>query len=47
MPKDVIERAINKGKQDKSEFELLTYEGYANGGVAVYRMPSCLSLVQC
>ncbi|MCQ2608446.1 MAG: YebC/PmpR family DNA-binding transcriptional regulator [Bacteroidales bacterium] len=41
MPKDVIERAINKGKQDKSDFELLTYEGYANGGVAVF--VECLS----
>lgn len=41
MPKEVIERAINKGKQDKSDFELLTYEGYANGGVAVF--VECLS----
>jgi len=41
MPKDVIERAINKGKQDKSDFELLTYEGYANGGIAVF--VECLS----
>ncbi|MBR4115459.1 MAG: YebC/PmpR family DNA-binding transcriptional regulator [Bacteroidales bacterium] len=41
MPKDVIERAINKGKQDKSDFELLTYEGYANGGIAIF--VECLS----
>ncbi len=41
MPKDVIERAISKGKQDKSDFELLTYEGYANGGVGVF--VECLS----
>lgn len=37
MPKDTIERAIARGAggQDGSEVEELTYEGYANGGVAV------------
>jgi YebC/PmpR family DNA-binding regulatory protein len=37
MPKDTIERAIARGAggQDGSDVEELTYEGYANGGVAV------------
>ena len=37
MPKDTIERAISRGAggEDGSNVEELTYEGYANGGVAV------------
>ena len=37
MPKDTIERAISRGAggDDGSDVEELTYEGYANGGVAV------------
>ena len=37
MPKDTIERAIARGAggEDGSNVEELTYEGYANGGVAV------------
>jgi YebC/PmpR family DNA-binding regulatory protein len=37
MPKDNIERAINKGK-DKNEanFQELTYEGYAPNGIAIF-----------
>ncbi|MCF8227755.1 MAG: YebC/PmpR family DNA-binding transcriptional regulator [Bacteroidales bacterium] len=37
MPKDNIERAINKGKdKDASAFEEVTYEGYLSHGIAVY-----------
>ncbi len=37
MPKDNIERAINKGKdKDASSFEEITYEGYLSQGIAVY-----------
>jgi YebC/PmpR family DNA-binding regulatory protein len=37
MPKDNIERAINKGKEKESaSFLELTYEGYLSHGVAVY-----------
>lgn len=37
MPKDNIERAINKGKdKDASNFEEITYEGYLSHGIAVY-----------
>lgn len=38
MPKDNIERAIKKGTggEDGANFEELIYEGYAQGGVAVY-----------
>ena len=38
MPKDNIERAINKGTgadQDADSFERIVYEGYGPGGVAV------------
>lgn len=37
MPKDNIKRAIQTGSRDKggSDFEELTYEGYAPGGVAL------------
>ena len=43
MPKDKIERAIKKGVGDKggAEFEELTYEGYAPGGVAM--LITCLT----
>jgi YebC/PmpR family DNA-binding regulatory protein len=36
IPKDTIERAINKGKGETASFTELTYEGYAAGGVGVY-----------
>ncbi len=36
MPKDRIERAINKADKDPSNFEKETYEGYLQGGVAVF-----------
>jgi YebC/PmpR family DNA-binding regulatory protein len=37
MPKDNIERAINKGKdKDSADYLELTYEGYLSNGVAVY-----------
>lgn len=37
MPKDNIERAINKASGvDGADFQDVTYEGYANGGVAIY-----------
>ncbi len=37
MPKDNIQRAISKaGDKDASNFFEITYEGYANHGVAVY-----------
>jgi YebC/PmpR family DNA-binding regulatory protein len=37
MPKDNIERAINKGKEkDSTSFLELTYEGYLSHGIAVY-----------
>ena len=37
MPKDNIERAINKGKdKDTASFTELTYEGYLPNGIAVY-----------
>ncbi len=37
MPKDTIERAINRGAggQDEANVEELTYEGYGPGGVAI------------
>ncbi|MDR4988726.1 MAG: YebC/PmpR family DNA-binding transcriptional regulator [Bacteroidales bacterium] len=37
MPKDNIQRAISKaGDKDAANFQEVTYEGYANHGVAVY-----------
>ena len=37
VPKDTIERAINKGSgADGTSFEEVNYEGYAPGGVAVF-----------
>lgn len=37
MPKDNIQRAISKaGDKDAASFQEVTYEGYANFGVAVY-----------
>lgn len=41
MPKDNVERAIKKADQDTSSYEESTFEGYANGGVAVF--VECLS----
>ncbi len=37
MPKDNVERAINKASdKDSANFTEITYEGYAPGGVAIY-----------
>jgi len=36
MPKDNIERAIKKGDKDDSNFQEVTFEGYAPGGVAIF-----------
>lgn len=36
MPKDNIQRAINKAGSDGANFEEVTFEGYAPGGVAIY-----------
>lgn len=41
MSKDVIERAINKAEKDSSNFEEMTFEGYAPGGIAIF--VECLS----
>lgn len=35
MPKDVIERAINKGSSGAETYTEVTYEGYGPGGVAI------------
>ncbi len=36
MPKDNIERAINKAQSDSSSLTEATYEGYGPGGVAIF-----------
>ncbi len=36
MPKDNVERAINKATRDGSNFQEATFEGYGPGGVAVF-----------
>ncbi len=36
MPKDNIERAINKADRDPSNLQEMTFEGYAPNGVAVF-----------
>ncbi len=36
MPKDNIERAINKAGSDGADLEPVTFEGYGPGGVAIY-----------
>ncbi len=36
MPKDNIQRAINKADKDPSDLQEATFEGYAPGGVAVF-----------
>lgn len=37
MPKDNIQRAINKGSdKDGSHYNEITFEGYANGGIAIF-----------
>lgn len=41
MPKDVIERAINKAEKDTSNFEEMIFEGYGPGGIAI--LVECLS----
>jgi len=35
MPKDNIQRAINKAEKDSGSFQEVTYEGYAPNGIAV------------
>ena len=41
MPKSNVENAINKANKDPDSFEEVTFEGYANGGVAIF--VECLS----
>ncbi|NOY97125.1 MAG: YebC/PmpR family DNA-binding transcriptional regulator [Chlorobi bacterium] len=41
MPKDVIQRAINRADKDLSNFEEMNFEGYGPGGVAIF--VECLS----
>ncbi len=41
MPKDVIQRAINRADKDLSKFEEMNFEGYGPGGVAIF--VECLS----
>ena len=41
MPKSNVENAINKANKDPDNFEEVTFEGYANGGVAIF--VECLS----
>lgn len=36
MPKDNVNRAINKGESDDANFQEVTFEGYANGGIALF-----------
>lgn len=36
MPKDNINRAINKAQGDDANYEEITFEGYAPGGVALF-----------
>jgi len=36
MPKDNIQRAINKAGSEGANFEEVTFEGYTPGGVAIY-----------
>lgn len=36
MPKDTIERAINKANRDSADFQEVTFEGYLPHGVAVF-----------
>ncbi len=41
MPKDNIERAINKASGDGANYQEMTFEGYSSGGVAIFI--ECLS----
>lgn len=41
MPKDNINRAINKADSDEANFQEITFEGYAPGGIAIF--VECLS----
>lgn len=36
LPKENLERAIKKGSEDGANYEELTYEGYAPGGIALF-----------
>lgn len=41
MPKDNINRAISKADSDEANFQEITFEGYATGGIAIF--VECLS----
>ena len=41
MPKDNVSRAISKGESDDANFQEITFEGYAPGGIALFI--ECLS----
>ncbi len=41
MPKDNVSRAINKAESSDTIFQELTFEGYGNGGIAIF--VECLS----
>jgi len=41
MPKDNIDRAINKASGDGANYQEMTFEGYSSGGVAIFI--ECLS----
>jgi len=41
MPKDNIERAINKASSDEANYQEMTFEGYSVGGVGIF--VECLS----
>jgi len=41
MPKDNVNRAINKADDSDANFQELTFEGYGNGGIAIF--VECLS----
>ena len=36
LPKENLERAIKKGSEDGTNYEEVTYEGYAPGGIALF-----------
>jgi YebC/PmpR family DNA-binding regulatory protein len=36
MPKDNVERAINKASNEAANLQEVTYEGYASGGIAIF-----------
>lgn len=36
MPKDTMERAINKGNDDGTDYQEVTFEGYGPNGIAIF-----------